>query len=170
MQKPGKALLGWKVENTIVPLPWTIPKHPEFTTQRLNTECLKAQAKYYKALTQAEKNTLEDDDQDTALPFTDVKENRVYLVRCLNIGILQALKLYNDAEEGVDIHYTKTMELPQANTLALRKKPIRVSIGKQTKYTNLQRLAEEAAKGKPELPFEEIVPKEYWSYRKAFKG
>ena len=112
MQKPGKALLGWKVKNTIVPLPQTIPKHSEFITQRLNAECLKAQAKHYKALTQAKEDTLEDGDQDMTLLFTDLEEDRVYLVRCLNIGILQALELYNDAEEGVDIYYTKTMELP----------------------------------------------------------
>ena len=42
--------------------------------------------------------------------------------------------------------------------------------GKQIKHTNLQRLAEEAAKWKPELFFEEIVPKECWSYRKVFEG
>ena len=43
-------------------------------------------------------------------------------------------------------------------------------IEKQTKHTNSQRLVEEAAKGKPELFFEKIVPKEYWSYKKVFEG
>ena len=62
------------------------------------------------------------------------------------------------------------MELFIANTLAPKKEPVKAAIGKQTKHTNSQRLAEEALKGKPELPFKEIVPKEYWSYRKVFEG
>ena len=32
LQKLGKTLLNRKVENTTVPLPWKIPKHPELTT------------------------------------------------------------------------------------------------------------------------------------------
>ena len=99
-----------------------------------------------------------------------LKEDRVYLVIYLNIGTLQALELYNDSEEGIDIHHAKTMESFIANTPAPRKEPVKASTGKQTKHTNSQRLAEEAAKGKPKLPFEEIVPKEYWSYRKVLKG
>ena len=156
--------------NTIVPLLWTIPKHSEFATQRLNAKCLKAQAKHYKAPTWAEEDALKDGDQTTVLLSTDLKEDGVYLIRCLNTGILQALELYNDTEEGVNIYCTKTIELLQANILALKKKPVKVSTGKQTKHTNSQILVEEAAKGKPELPFEKIVPKEYWSYRKFFKG
>ena len=104
------------------------------------------------------------------LSSEDLDEDRVYLVRCLDTGILQALELYNDSKEGVDIHRAETMESFIANTLALKKEPIKAAIGKQTNHTNLQKLVEEALKGKPELSFEEIVPKEYWSYRKVFKG
>ena len=53
------------------------------------------------------------------------------------------------------------MESFTANTLAPRKKPTKAAMGKQTKHTNSQRLVEEASKGKPKLPFEEIVLKEY---------
>ena len=62
------------------------------------------------------------------------------------------------------------MESFIANTPAHKKEPIKAVIGKQTKHTNSQKLAEEALKGKAELSFEEIVPKEYWSYRKVFEG
>ena len=51
MQKPGKAQPGQKVGNTIVPHLWIIPKNPEFTTQRLNAEYIKARAKHYKTPT-----------------------------------------------------------------------------------------------------------------------
>ena len=105
-----------------------------------------------------------------ALPSTDLEKDRVYLIRCLNTGILQALELYNDDEEGVDIHHTKTIESFIANTPAPKKEPVKAATGKQTKHTNSQRLAEEASKGKPKLPFKEIVLKEYWSYRKVFEG
>ena len=105
-----------------------------------------------------------------ALPSTDLEKDRVYLIRCLNTGTLQALELYNDNEEGVNIYCTETMEPFIANTPAPKKEPVKAVIGKQTKHTNSQRLAEEASKGKPKLPFKEIVPKEYWSYRKVLKG
>ena len=94
-----------------------------------------------------------------ALPSINIEEDRVYLVRCLDTGILQALELYNDFKKGVDIHYAKTTELPYTNPPAQGSKPVTAKTRKQTKHTNLQRLAEEAAKGKPELSFEEIVPK-----------
>ena len=136
----------------------------------MNAEYLKAQAKYYKAPTWAEEDTQEDSDQTMALPFTDLEEDRVYLIRCLDTGTLQALELYNNSEEGVDIHCAETTESFIANTPASKKEPVKAATGKQTKHTNSQRLAEEALKGKPKLPFEEIVPKEYWSYRKVFEG
>ena len=96
-----------------------------------------------------------------ALSSTDLEKDRVYLIRCLNTGILQALELYNNNEEDIDIHHAKTMESFIANTPAPKKEPVKAATGKQTKHTNSQRLAEEASKGKPELPFEEIVLKEY---------
>ena len=136
----------------------------------MNAEYLKAQAKYYKAPTWAEEDTQEDSDQTMALSFTDLEEDGVYLIRCLDTGILQALELYNDDDEGINIHCTETTESFIANTPAPKKEPVKAATGKHTKHTNLQRLVEEALKGKPELPFKEIVPKEYWSYRKVFKG
>ena len=96
-----------------------------------------------------------------ALPSTDLEEDGVYLVRCLNTGKLEALELYNDGKEGLDIHRAETMESFITNTPVLRKEPIKAVIGKQTKHTNLQKLAKEALKGKSELSFEEIVLKEY---------
>ncbi|ETW78542.1 hypothetical protein HETIRDRAFT_419812 [Heterobasidion irregulare TC 32-1] len=69
--------------------------------------------------------------------------------------------------EGYDIHRVETSV---ANTPARKAEPAKAAIGKQTKHTNSQKLAEEASKGKPELSFEEIVPKVYWSYRKVFEG
>ena len=149
LQKLGKALLDQKVENTTVPLPQKIPKHPEFTTQRLNAKWLKAWAKHYKALTWAEEDILEDSDYNTILLSTDLEEDRVYLIRCLDTGILQALELYNDTEEGIDIHYTETVELPQVNILVPGKGPVKVPTEKQTKHTNSQWLVEEAAKETP---------------------
>ena len=124
-------------------------------------EYLQARAKYYKAPTWAEKDTQEDSVHKLALPSTDLEEDGVYLVRCLNTGILQALKLYNDNEEGINIYRTETTKPFIANTLAPKKGPIKAPMGKQTKHINLQRLAKEASKGQPKLPFEEIVPKEY---------
>ena len=161
MQKPGKAQLGSKVGNTIVPHLQIIPKNPEFATRRLNAKYLKTQAKHYKALTWAEEDTQEDSDQNMALPSIDLEEDRVYLIKCLNMGTLQALELYNDSKEGINIHCTKTMESFIANTLAPKKEPVKAVTEKQTKHTNSQRLAEEASKGKLELPFKEIVTKEY---------
>ena len=105
-----------------------------------------------------------------ALPSTDLEEDGVYLVRCLNTGKLEALELYNDGKEGLDIHRAETMESFITNTPVLRKEPIKAVIGKQTKHTNSQKFVEEALKGKAKLSFEEIVPKEYWSYRKVFEG
>ena len=127
----------------------------------MNAEYLKAQAKYYKAPTWAEEDTQEDSDQTMALPFTDLEEDGVYLIRCLDTGILQALELYNDDDEGINIHCTKTTESFIANTPAPKKEPVKAVTGKQTKHTNSQRLVEEASKRKPKLSFEEIVPKEY---------
>ena len=161
MQKPGKAQPGQKVGNTIVSHPWIIPKIQRSQLKGWNTEYLKAQAKHYRAPTWAKEDTQEDGDQNTALPSTNLEKDGVYLVRCLNIGILEALELYNDDEKGFDIHCTETMESFTANTLAPRKKPTKAAMGKQTKHTNSQRLVEEASKGKPKLPFEEIVLKEY---------
>ena len=160
LQKLEKALPDQKVGNTIVLLAQTISKCPELTTQRLNAKQLKAWAKY-KALIWAKEDVLEDSDQAIALPFIDLEEDGVYLVRCLNTGILQALKLYNDNEEGINIYRTETTKPFIANTLAPKKGPIKAPMGKQTKHINLQRLAKEASKGQPKLPFEEIVPKEY---------
>ena len=91
----------------------------------------------------------------------NLDEDRVYLVKCLDTGTLQALELYNNSEEGIDIHHSETTESFITNTLALKKELVKVATGKQTKHTNSQRLVEEASKGKPKLPFEEIVPKEY---------
>ena len=147
--------------NTIVPHLQIIPKNPEFTTRRLNAKYLKTWAKHYKAPIWAKEDTQEDGDQNTALPSTDLEEDGVYLVRCLNTGILQALKLYNDNEEGINIYRTETTKPFIANTLAPKKGPIKAPMEKQTKHINLQRLAKEASKGQPKLPFEEIVPKEY---------
>ena len=96
-----------------------------------------------------------------ALPSTNLEEDGVYLIRCLDTGKLEALGLYNNGNEGLDIHQAKTTESFIANILAPKKEPIKAAIGKQTKHTNLQKLMEEASKGKAELFFEEIVPKEY---------
>ena len=54
----------------------------------LKPECLKAQAKYYKALTWAEKDALENGDWTIVLPSIDLEKDGVYLIRCLNTGIL----------------------------------------------------------------------------------
>ena len=136
----------------------------------MNAKRLKAQARNYKALTWAEEDILEDGNGLPALPSKDLEEDGVYLVRCLDTGTLQALELYNDSKEGVDICRTETAEFPYVKTPAQGSKPAKAMTGKQTKHTNSQRLVEEAAKGKPELPFKEIVPKEYWNYRKVFEG
>ena len=40
--------------------------------------------------------------------FTGLEEDGVYLVRYLEIGTLEALELYNDSKEEVDIHRTET--------------------------------------------------------------
>ena len=122
-------------------------------------EYLQAQAKHYKAPTWAEEDTQENGVYKLALSSTDLEEDGVYLVRCFNTGNLEALELYNDFKKGVDIHYAKTTELPYTNPPAQGSKPVTAKTRKQTKHTNLQILAEEAAKGKPELSFEEIVPK-----------
>ena len=169
-QKPGKGMTGQKVGNTTVPHLQTIPEHPEFTTQRLNSERLKARTRNYKAPTWAEEDVQEDGDNQSTLPSTDIKEDGVYLVRCLNTGILQALELYNDTKEGIDIHRAKTTAPSYAGVTMQRSTATTAKTGKQTKHTSSQRLAEEAAKGKPELSFEEIVPREYWNYRKVFEG
>ena len=170
MQKPKKAQPGQKVGNTTVPHLRTIPNRLEFTTQRLNAECLKARTRNYKAPTWAEEDTQEDGNDRSTLPSTDIEEDGVYLVRCLDTGILQALELYSDSEEGFDIHRAETTKNSYADTTAQRITTTTAKQGKQTKHTNSQRLAEEAAKGKPELSFKEIVPKEYWDYRKVFEG
>ena len=122
---------------------------------------LRAQAKHYKAPTWAEEDIQEDMDHYQALSSEDLDEDRVYLIRCLNTGILQALELYNDSKEGIDIHQAETIKSFIANTLAPKKEPVKAVTGKQTKHTNSQRLVEEASKRKPKLSFEEIVPKEY---------
>ena len=160
-QKPGKAQPGRKVGNTTVPNPRIKPKSLEFTTQKAYGEYLRAWAKHYKAPTWAEEDIQEDSDHYQVLSSEDLDKDGVYLVRCLNTGILQALELYNDSEEGVNIHHTETMESFIANTPAPKKEPIKAAIGKQMKHTNSRKLVEEALKGKPELSFEEIVPKEY---------
>ena len=80
------------------------------------------------------------------------------------------MELYNNSEEGFDIHRAETTENSYANTTARKSTTATAKQGKQTKHTNSQHLAEEAAKGKPELSFEEIVPEEYWDYRKVFEG
>ena len=156
--------------NTIVSNSWIIPKIWSSQLKGRNLEYLQARAKHYKAPTWAEEDTQEDGVHKLALPSTDLEEDGVYLVRCLNIGKLEALELYNDSEEGLDIHQAKTTESFITNTLVLRKEPIKAVIGKQTKHTNSQKLVEEASKGKPKLSFEEIVLKEYWSYQKVFEG
>ena len=130
MQKPGKAQLGRKVGNTTVPYPQIIPKNPEFTTWRLNAKYLRAWAKHYKAPTWAEEDIQEDSDQTTVLSFEDLDEDGVYLVRCLNTGTLQALELYNDSKEGIDIYRAETMESFIANTPAPKKKPVKAVTGK----------------------------------------
>ena len=133
-------------------------------------EYLQARAKHYKAPTWAEEDTQENGVHKLALPSNDLEEDRVYLVRCLDTGTLEALEPYNNGEEGLDIHQAETTESFIANISAPRKEPIKVAIGKQTKHTNSQKLAEEALKGKPELSFKEIILKEYWSYQKVFEG
>ena len=111
------------------------------------------------------------------LPFIGLEKDGVYLVRYLEIETLEALELYNNSKKEVDIHRTKTQEMLCPRKLvckALRNKlqfwrqhkdliglELKNSTGKQIKHTNSQHLAEEATKGKPELLFEEIVPKEY---------
>ena len=135
--KARKALPDQKVGNTIVLLAQTISKCPKLTTQRLNAKQLKAWAKY-KALIWAKEDVLEDSDQAIALPFIDLEEDGVYLVKCLNTGVLQTLELYNNTKEGINICYTKTMELPQANTSTFGKGPVKVMTEKQTKHTNLR--------------------------------
>ena len=117
-----------------------------------------------------EEDTQEDGVHKLALFSNNLEEDGVYLIRCLDTGTLEALELYNDGEEGLDIHQAETTESFIANTPAPRKEPIKAAIGKQTKHTNSQKLVEEASKGRPELPFKEIVPKEYWSYQKVSKG
>lgn len=107
------------------------------------------------APTWAEEDIQEDSNHYQALSSEDLDEERVYLVRCLDTGTLQALELYNDSEEGVDIHCAKTSESFIANTQAPKKEPIKAAIGKQMNHTNLQKLAEEASKGKPELSFKD---------------
>ena len=94
----------------------------------MNAEWLKAWAKHYKALTWTEEDILEDSDYNTVLLSIDLEEDRVYLIRCLDTVILQALELYNNTEEGIDIHYTETVELPQANILVPGKGPVKVPI------------------------------------------
>ncbi|ETW85277.1 hypothetical protein HETIRDRAFT_115365 [Heterobasidion irregulare TC 32-1] len=64
---------------------------------------------------------------------------------CLDTGQLEALELYNDQDEGFDIYHTETST---ANTPACKVEPTKAAVGKQTKHTNLQKLAEEASKGK----------------------
>ena len=102
-----------------------------------------------------------DSDYYPVLFSKNLDKDRVYFVRCLNTGTLQALELYNNSEKGIDIYHSETMESFITNTLALKKEPVKVATGKQTKHTNSQRLVEKASKGKPKLSFEEIVPKEY---------
>ena len=120
------------------------------------------------------------------LPSKDLDEDGVYLIKYPKTGTLEALELYNNSMEEIDIHRTETQEMPCPRKLvheALRNKlqpwkwhkdPIRPEpknpTGKQTKHTNSQHLAEEAAQGKPELLFEEIVLKEYWDYKEVFTG
>ena len=106
--------------NTIVLLLWTIPKCPEFITQRLNTEYFKALAKYYKALTWAEEDALEDGDKTMALSSTDLEKDGVYLIRYLKTGTLKALELYNDSIKEIDIHRTETQEMPRPSKLAYK--------------------------------------------------
>ena len=148
----------------------------------------KAWAKRYKVPTWAEEDESQDIANNTELPSDDLDEDGVYLVRYLETrtGTLEALELYNDSDEGFDIHRAETQEAPEPNKWARNEfqnksqhwKPREVPIGprtknpmgKQTKHTNSQRLAEEDAKGKPELSFEEIVPKEYWDYKEVFTG
>ena len=103
-QKPGKAQPGQKAGNTIVPNPQIIPKIWSSQLKGSNWEHLQAQAKHYKAPTWTEEDTQEDGIYKLALPSTDLEEDGVYLVRCLNTGKLEALELYNDSKEGLDIH------------------------------------------------------------------
>ncbi|ETW75035.1 hypothetical protein HETIRDRAFT_120454 [Heterobasidion irregulare TC 32-1] len=166
LQKPGRAQPGRKVGNATVPHPRIKPNIQGSQPEGRNPEYLRARAKHYATPTWAEEDIPEDGVRLSALPSTDLEEDRVYLVRCLNTGQLEALELYNDGKENVDIHRAETTETLVTNTPIPRKEPI----GKQTKHTNSQKLAEEASKGKPELSFEEIVPKEYWDYRKVFEG
>ncbi|ETW79926.1 hypothetical protein HETIRDRAFT_49390, partial [Heterobasidion irregulare TC 32-1] len=105
----------------------------------------------------------------------------LYFTRCLpscNItgGLIKAKRAFRkpgcqEPEMRRMIHCTETSA---ANTPAHKVEPTKAAIGKQTKHTNLQKLAEEASKGKPELPFEEIIPRpnqlNNWKYRKVFKG
>ena len=67
-------------------------------------EYLQARVKHYKAPTWAEEDTQENGVYKFALSSTDLEEDGVYLVRCFNTGNLEALELYNDSEEGLDIH------------------------------------------------------------------
>ncbi|ETW78670.1 hypothetical protein HETIRDRAFT_219397, partial [Heterobasidion irregulare TC 32-1] len=166
LQKPGQAQPGRKVGNATVPHPRIKPNIRGSQPEGRNPEYLRARAKHYAAPTWAEEDTPEDGVRLSALPSTDLEEDGVYLVRCLNTRQLEALELYNDGKENIDIHRIETTETLVTNTPVPRKEPI----GKQTKHTNSQKLAEEASKGKPELSFEEIVPKEYWDYRKVFEG
>ncbi|ETW80302.1 hypothetical protein HETIRDRAFT_229282, partial [Heterobasidion irregulare TC 32-1] len=168
LQKPEKGQLGRKVGNTTVPHPRILPKIRGSQPKGTNREySLRTQARNYTAPTWAEEEPQEGGGPLSALPSTDLDEEGVYLVRYLETGQLEALELYNDHEESYDIHRVETSV---ANTPARKAEPAKAAIGKQTKHTNSQKLAEEASKGKPELSFEEIVPKEYWSYRKVFKG
>ena len=67
-------------------------------------EYLQAQAKYYKAPTWAEEDTQEDGVHKLALSSTNLEKDGVYLIRCLDTGKLEALELYNNGKEGLDIH------------------------------------------------------------------